>query len=643
MRDGRMRFAVAGLACWITGCAAGTGTPNPLRPPAVDPVALPALPGDPLVEQHPLLPFPSDVFLAPDATTVTGWRLAYPVELLPEQVDGQPFDIGPWERLDGMSPGGQILAAFEATPDLSGAAFHTSIERSLAADSPTLLLDLQTGEALAHWVEPDAQNDGQAMLVFLRPAQRLQPNRAYAVAFRDLRTEDATPIEPSAAFAAARDAIPTTNEAFEARRDGLEAMFDAIEAAGWSRSTLTLAWRFHTASDHAIRRDLEHMRDDALARLGPGGIGCTIEEVIDDHDGTLGARWVRGTMRVPSYVDDVGPPSRLVRDAQDLPMYVEDIDVPFSAIIPSSLVDAPENQRLVVFGHGLLGDHADYTQGVLHGEAEAHRSIIAATNWAGMSRDDIPVVATVLADVATFPNLSERLHQGMINQIALWRTLSGVCRTEPVFLEADIELIDPDRVYYAGASLGGILGITLMGLHPDIDRGLLYVGGAGFPFMIERSGDFALFIPLFESFYPSRTDRAIYLSMTQHLWDSVEGAGWLNALDDRHVLMVAAHNDAQVHNLATDFAMRSIGVPQLEGTSRPVYGFDTVAGPYDGSATITVDLGDRPGPEGNLPAPFNDGGHGDVATTPTGRYLLDTYLRPDGVADSPCDGVCDPD
>ncbi|MBX2799449.1 MAG: alpha/beta hydrolase [Myxococcales bacterium] len=646
----RWLVAAAGMA-W--GCSGPSTTDEGTTTPEVPFVTLGQTPCDPLVEQHCLLPFPSDRFLAVDETTATGVRLNYTSEVLP-QAGGEPFEAVDWQRLDGASPGGQIMAAFAATPDLSQAAGQDSIDRSLTAESPSIVVDLQTGLPVAHWVELDAQaqEDGPVM-VFVRPTVRLEENRSYGVAFRDLMAADGTPITPSAAFGALRDGAMTDDPDLEARRDGMEVLFSALDVFDWDRGSVTLAWRFHTASADAIRGDMLHIRADALKRLGPDGMGCTIEEVIDDY-GEGGevhsARWVRGTIRVPAYVDSPTPPARFVRGADDRPTYQGDHEVPFSAIVPKNLADAPSSERLVLFGHGLLGNHTSYTQNVLPAEAQAQRAIVAATDWAGMSSEDVPTVASVLADVSSFPAISERLHQGMINQIALSRTLAGVCRSEAVFTQEGVELIDPDRVYFVGASQGGIFGTTLAALHPDLERAVLLVGGAGYPFMIDRSIDFAPFDPVFRVNYRNRVDRSVLLSLAQSLWDGTDADGWLRVLasgglsgNEPQILMIAAHNDAQVTNLATDYSMRTMGLPVLEGSSREPWGFDVVSSPHDGSGYITVDLGDRPVPFGNVAPEANDGGHSAVGRTEAARHLVDRFLAPDGVIDVPCDGICDPD
>src|SRR5690606_598030 len=81
---------------------------------------------------------------------------------------------------------------------------------SLAADFPTVVIDLETGERVAHWVENDARAQaGQPVLFFIRPGTRLLPDRRYGVAIRNLRDEAGALFEAPAACAALRDGTTT--------------------------------------------------------------------------------------------------------------------------------------------------------------------------------------------------------------------------------------------------------------------------------------------------------------------------------------------------------------------------------------------------------------------------------------------------
>ena len=621
---------------------------------AVDPIDIPHAEGcDDLVPTVCILPWPGDAFLAEDAATQTGFHLAYTEEAVPHTsatIDPEPFEI-----LDGHSPASQLMTLFESPPDLADAASHATIPRSLEADSPTVIVDLSTGERVAHWVELDAGADApEETILYLRPADRLEEDRAYGVAIRDLVDDAGEPLPAWPAFAALRDGVPTTNPSLEGRRARYEELFDGLAAAGVDRPGLQQAWTFHTASGDALRRDMLSIREDALTRLGPDGIGCTITSVEQDYAADTFRR-VRGTVTTPSYVDSPTPPARFVRGADGLPAFVEDREIEFTAIIPESVgrpADGdPVPRPLVSFGHGLLGA-AEPTVSDAGARAltNAAGMVVVATDWAGMSSSDVLTIAGGMTNPSSFFAVSDRMQQGMVNFIAMSRTIGGVCADEPAFSVDGDSLIDPAEQYYVGGSQGGILGGTLLTLHPDIERGVLVVNGAAFSLMMDRSIAFSGMLELFAEVYPSRLDRAILLTLAQHLWDFAEPTSYLPftveglpGIGGKTVLSIAALNDAQVPNLSTDLAMRMAGVPVIEGSVTEPWGFDVEQAPWPGSGYVTIDVGDPPVPAGNTAPTVDAGGHAGVIMSDAGLQILLEFLAPDGVIPMPCEGVCDPD
>ena len=619
----------------------------------VDPISVPEVIG--CENTNPLycpFPFPSDRYLVEDTSTPTGFRLSYPPEAFPEGIDTDTFDFTPYERLDGFSPATQIMTLFATPPDLTDAASYLDIERSLDPGSPTVILDLDTGERVAHWAELDlrALSDAETV-VYLRLASRLEEGHTYGVALRDLTDGDDIPLEPSEAFGALRDGVPTDSDEIEGRRDRFETLFTALEDAGVTRDSLQAAWSFVTASGDTIRADMLHIRADALTRLGEDGIGCAVTSVEDDY-GSDGLTWrrIRGTYTVPLYLDSPEPPARFVRDVDGMPAYQEDTEIEFTIIIPQVLADTGAAGPLITFGHGLLGTgEGTVSMGSVRDIAQRGEVTLLATDWDGMSSEDVPTVGLALADASNFTYVTERLQQGMVNQITMTRTFGGVCSDLPEFHAGDVNLVDTTNHYYTGVSQGGIFGGTLVTLSPDIDRGVLLVNGVVFPFMMERSIDYAPYLPLFEFAWPDRLDQALLLPLAQHLWDASEPSGYLSHLraglpgiGPKEVLSIAVVNDAQVPNLSTDQAMRMVDVPVVEGSALEPWGFEVQAAPFSGSALVYVDMGDREIPEGNVAPEHDDGGHSAVGGEDIAIEMIRSFLL-EGEIIMPCDGICDPD
>lgn len=613
---------------------------------------------DGLVPEYCAMPWPSDRFLVEDASTPTGYRLAFGPDSLPRNSAQTPLDLDLYHRLDGFSPASHFLIMFPDVPDLETLAHHDSIERSLEPDAAIVLIDLDTRERVPYWVEPDlgAEFPSQTV-VFIRPARRLDENRSYGVAVRGIGPSGGPAFPASPTFLALRDGAASgyaDNDEITRRRPSYDDLFAALSDAGVDIGGLQLAWWFHTASGDASRADLLAMRADALERIGSEGIGCTITSVDDGYNGLY--RRVQGTITTPSYMETSEPGARMVRGSDTMPVYVEDIEVPFTAIIPAVLANDPAGPRpgpMIMWGHGLFGDAAgSVSSSGMQSLAEGLQAVVGGVDWAGMASEDVGTVATALVNISHFAKVAERLEQGMINQITAHRTLAGVCRTQDAFLAPDgTSLIDPSQKYFIGGSQGGIYGGTLLTLSPDVERGVLVVGGSNYPLMIQRSTNWPDFEAVFAGGYRARIDRIFLLNFIQQIWDYTDPASYLpytlDGLADigpKKMLYITAHNDAQVPNVASDIAARTAGLPVIEGSTRVPYGLELRTQAYDGSGFITIDMGDPEVPFGNTPPPSDEGGHGSVGFSATSTLLVQSFLRPDGQVVMPgCTGVCDPD
>src|SRR5579862_3339244 len=118
-------FAVASL--WFCACVGACSSAPPTDTLATDGC-------DPLVPQQCGLPFPSNVWLADDATTPTGHHVQFGPKTLPTQ-GGNPTDPAPWTRSDGFSPGMASLAFLPgASP--TGLPDENHLDASITTASP---------------------------------------------------------------------------------------------------------------------------------------------------------------------------------------------------------------------------------------------------------------------------------------------------------------------------------------------------------------------------------------------------------------------------------------------------------------------------------------------------------------------------
>ena len=653
-----------------------------------------------------LLPYPSSRFLVP-AATATGYRLNLPAIGMPT-LHGPALDPAPLNELDGFSPTVQILMHFPqgVDPVLSDASrllpagccgqpvgppwidTRTYTGRSLDPDSPTILLDADTGERILHFIEPDghAQGNLPRQTLFMRPGKSLAPGHRYVVAMRNLKDANGAAVVAEAAFAALRDGRPTLIPAIESRRAAMEQnVFATLAAHGIARQDLVLAFDFVVQSDSQLTRQMLSMRDQAFTYLqqveaNPAAVPFTVDAVTT-HDcnaaGQVVWRDVSGTFQSPLFLTSdpnlPGVVQFLNVDANDVPVQngftaaAYSISIPCSVLNPSGPVSLP-----VVLGHGLFGSGSDMTQSVPSGVAAVTdwTYIAGATDWRGLSSADLiwvafDIIGTSTSQLNNFPALPDRLRQGMLNTLVLARMMKrGLFNRDPAFQLAGGAGVFPgpsEEMYYYGISLGGIMGTWLAALTPDIDRLGVDVPAINFSCLIQRSTQFTAFQQLFQTIGlidPMQT--VLGIGLLHELWVSAEPAGYARhittdvlpgTLTPKHILMTAGWLDKQVSNQCTEIAARTLELSSLDGSLQ--HGLqqipDTV-GPLD-SAFVMYDTGSfdlfNPAhqpfipPLSNLiPSPVCDP-HVRRPQIPAGILQLVNFLQPGGQVVNFCSGVCD--
>ncbi len=632
-----------------TDTSAPTTGGGPVEPPPA--AEWPTLTCDPLVPSYCGFPFPSNVFTAADAKSATGRRVALSPELVPDgskNASGTP-DI--WNRADGFSPGLAMMAHLPGAT-ITGLPDPLTIERSLAADSPTIVIDAETGERVPHFAELDMSTTDDARRTFIiRPVTRLKDGARYIVAIRNVVDAQGQALAPSPVFKALRDLEAMDSEpSVEQRRPLYADIFDRLGKQSIAREDLQLAWDFTTATREHNTAGMLKMRDEALALVGPNGPAYTIDKVIPDPNEDVGMV-IEGTMTVPLYLDQPGPGGRLVRDADGLPKQNGTAQYQFTVVVPVSayLTAGPPLQ----YGHGLLGSGREEVQYDYRVKfANAYNYVLFAVDWIGMAEEDYAHVGSLVNDgrMNDFASVVERGQQGILNSLLAMRMVSGGLANDPMLQYKNGPMIKADERYYHGNSQGGIFGATYMALTTDVDRGMLGVPGQPYSLLLNRSKDFDPFFELMVVAFPDPIDRQMVLGMFQMLWDAAEPSGYSAYIRDNllpgspkhEVLLPVAIGDHQVSTLGAHIMARAIGgVVNLAPTNRTIFGIEEAAGPHTGSAMIEYDFGLAPEPTTNIPALDGEDPHGKVRKLPIAEKSLDQFLRT-GKIESFCDGPCDP-
>jgi hypothetical protein len=408
---------------------------------------------------------------------------------------------------------------------------------------------------------------------------RLRDDARYIVAFRGLTNDDGEIIGASDAFAALRDNTESEDESIEARRDLYEDIFAKLEAKGWTRDNIQIAWDFNTASDANNTRWLEHMRDTAFQLIEDDGgfkYTLTIEEASTDPeaiDPTNIAYRIFGTFKVPLFMSSPEPSSLLLLDENEMPIVNAEMpwaDIPFEVLIPQSALELDENEMptaapIIEYGHGLFGEMDQIESSHFRSFMNEYNYIFVGTDLQGMSSPDADAIRDALGTgkFSSAQTMWDRLHQGFLNHLVLLRMMKTAFAEDETYGQ----YVKGDEAYYHGISQGGIMGSVILALSDDIERGALGVMGMPYSLLVFRSVDFDQFLTLIRLYYPDRRTNQLLIGMAQMPWDRVEPMGYAhhvteNTLPDvnpKEVLMRAAIGDHQVTTLAAHILARTMG------------------------------------------------------------------------------------
>lgn len=462
--------------------------------------------------------------------------------------------------------------------------------------------------------------------VEIRPHQQPLEERArYGVVVRDsVRDADGRPIAimPVGHFVRARapvfvdgtsqvDAVADDDaRRVEAVRADTRALLDDLGddgvLAAWTYTTMTvespldeLVLQPDLLDVAASPREVEHMTVAQAIGDFPLGIGSMLY-VGDVYNGTIES---------PQFLD---PLTRGWRT--DGGHAVE--DVPFTMAVPRDL-EPGQPAPVVIFGHGIMTERRFV---LALADALAQRGFIAIAidfpyhgertycwsegplsvpnpqtgeltpiddpcadgytcNADGRCLDTFgqpgplrpwPIIGMPQASGAAFieiekiANTRDHFKQTLVDLSALLRSLK----------EGDWESVigapvDADRVYYAGQSLGGIIGATFVALSPDIKRAVLNVPGADTVDLFDQSAYFGMHVEAFfnrEKVARDSFEGFRFMNVARWFMDAADPQGVAHRLtDNRDVLIQMATLDFIIPN---DFTRK---LEELSGAPRRDY------------------------------------------------------------------------
>jgi hypothetical protein len=236
----------------------------------------------------------------------------------------------------------------------------------------------------------------------------------------------------------------------------------------------------------------------------------------------------------------------------------------------------------------------------------------------------------------------------------LTKLARGALKDDPQVKIGPGALLDLDRTYYWGASLGGIQGSSFISISDDISRAVFGVPGSSWSTMISRSIVFPPLRAFVHPHYPDPLDFLFGVALIQSRFDHTDPANLTKMMfehpppgapKDRMVILQEAIGDSQVPNLTTGILARAMGVKQIGPFVNGVSGLDQVTGPTTLSVLAQYQLPayNMPlPPEGNLAPDVDNGVHHAMNFLPNVHQQI-AKLWFEGRVQQFCDGACDPD
>ena len=557
---------------------------------------------NPLGGSRCIAPWPSAVYEVDDPGTATGRKLAVPENTLPTNIDNIVFDPTPYNRHDGFSSAAPMIAAFDTGVDGSNLVHYSNFAASITDASPTVLIDMSTGELVPHFAELDARvtDDPASQALFIRSSELLKGGTRYVAAVKKtLKAPGGGELPIPEGFQALVDGEKTSHPLLEKVRPRYTEIFAALEAKGINKTDLVVAWDFTTQSRASVRADLLDARTATLAAAGANGASLDFTSTDTAQSDPRIARRIDGTFDTPLFLSNKTATftTKLLRDGGGKPMANGLYRVPFTAIIPACAITATAPVPIMLYGHGLLGDGSQAASGGTRSASAELCMIAIGTDMRGMAAMDVPNVVTALNDGNQGHLIFDVLIQGMMNHIALVQVARGPM-TARLFLDGTRQLADPTKVHYYGISQGGIMGTTVCAIDPVIRRCVVQVGAINYSLLLERSRDWPRYRTTLIGAYPNGLDVALMISLMQQEWDRTEptavadvivGQGFPDT-PAKQVLMQMAIADDEVANLASEYQLRTMDIPVLTPSPYIPYGAMQTAGPAQ-SAMVIYDYG----------------------------------------------------
>lgn len=620
-----------------------------------------------------LLPYPSDFFRdsAPELPSGHRIELQGSAKILVAST-GRSADPNEGRVFDGFSMLPSIVALLASPASSEGLAnLLDAPGDTLTPAARTLIVEAETGVLVAHYADLDPRSEDPARAaIVLHPLAPLSPKTRYVVALQGILQTDGSPATPPEGFRRLRDREAKGAAALEALEEHYEtAIFPVLEAAGVDRAGVQLAWDFTTSSQEHPIADMLRIRELALEWLESNTSTIRIVKLEENPRPEIW-RTLQATITGPLFLDSDDPGARLSRDDGGAVVPNGVVEIPFTAQIPRSVRDRFEAGKVLGYGHGFFGGRSEVTEPQTRTIVERFGAVAFALDWWGMAREDVFLVVDGLVNKPDEALIfTDRVHQTMANWIVLTAALDGpiaelaamhrpteagqpgVVTSTGGATNAGALVYDASSLSFLGISQGHILAGVLAAVHPELERVMLHVGGAGFTHMMLRSRSFLPFLTFLADSLPDPLDQQKFVALSQTALDRIDPGIYAPLLLEqplpgsrpRRVLMQIGLGDVQVPNTGSFLHARALGLPLLDPAPAPIFGLEPRPGPIEGSAVGLYDLGiDLSVYERAKPPTQENVVHDGLRLRAPALEQLATFFER-GVAQQFCDGPCDPE
>jgi len=564
-----------------------------------------------------LLPWPNNAFTKA-ATTPTGRLVNISPTATPMNVHGVHINPKYQNLNDGFSPGSVVMIH---VPNLSltnsGIAPSTDIGASGCSisgvltnpNAPVVLWDTNTKTCVPYFAELDALNhDATTQLLMIHPVKNYKEGDRIDVVLRNLFDTSNARIPQLAGETAALHGTMTP-----ATRGAHLKWVVTNDLKGFNTTYLYAAWDFSVISaggTSSTKFAAYDLADPALTMRNQAFklVGKTAPVFKVYSSGVVGSEYrVTGTFQVPTFLNHCPTALAYVynstntafcgamhTDKKGLPLldksvlskgaWSNQIWANFICVMPTSIQGGVAAQP-TLYGHGLLGD-ATEVAGHSFAQDVTQNMMGCATDWDGMSQNDLLSVAASLNDMSNFHVNVDHMLQGFVNFQFLARLINSPngFASNAAFQQGGKARFAVGKCEYMGYSQGGIMGGALSALSTQWKRAVLGVAGENYGgLLLNRSVDWSEFASVYDPAYPNAVDQQVGLQLAQMLWDRGENDGYAENLTShpyagtpaKQVFITENYGDHQVANVSDEAFARTIGAFNHQPAFDPTYGGTT--------------------------------------------------------------------